>query len=269
VNLTFLSLRVNSGVFLANIVNPLLEIVNRFLSSTHSSAYEVTVFTEVDYGSLFSLMLISLTDRFFLADKSRLDVALMLINKQSSGTGQADIKVRHPLVIIELKVRLLQFCPSLRKLTLCLHSVTISCGKTTGAANSTPNSTATRRKTRSRILDVFSLSFSCSSFFPACSCLSQLIISHDRYARYWNCRRIFLTDYTSSLAFDIDTVSLKSVEAASVRLGHAICSYKDHKSAHSVYDYGPKLAIAYEAVEALCELGMVDEEVRGNSFTKG
>jgi hypothetical protein len=82
-----------------------------------------------------------------------------------------------------------------------------------------------------------------------------------RYASHWRCGRLFLSDYTSCIAFDINLDDLANRQDREIRLGHAICSYRDHKTAHSVYDYGPKLAVAYEAVEALCDLGMVDEQV--------
>jgi hypothetical protein len=39
------------------------------------------------------------------ADKSKLDICIMLINKQEVNATKAIISVRHPLVMIELKVR--------------------------------------------------------------------------------------------------------------------------------------------------------------------
>ncbi|GAA5854042.1 hypothetical protein JCM8547_008203 [Rhodosporidiobolus lusitaniae] len=78
-----------------------------------------------------------------------------------------------------------------------------------------------------------------------------------RYSHKWNCRRVFLSDYTFTMAYDIETSHIPA-EDANIKLGHSPCRIVNPNQARSVYDYGVSMAVAYEAVEALFELGLVN-----------
>ncbi|GAA5891768.1 hypothetical protein JCM6882_006200 [Rhodosporidiobolus microsporus] len=79
------------GAFLANIVNPILPIINAYIAEPFKAKYEVMPFTEVHIGK---------------DGNSYLDIALMLVEKQATSASRARTSILHPLVIIELKAGL-------------------------------------------------------------------------------------------------------------------------------------------------------------------
>ncbi|GAA6032651.1 hypothetical protein JCM8097_004862 [Rhodosporidiobolus ruineniae] len=88
-------------------------------------------------------------------------------------------------------------------------------------------------------------------FFRNCSC---------PYAHKWDCRRFYLSDYTHTLALDIPPQQVKNLDKH-INLAFAPCRKVSYSKATSVYDYGPKMAIAFDAVDALADLGLVDRDV--------
>ncbi|GAA6032589.1 hypothetical protein JCM8097_004830 [Rhodosporidiobolus ruineniae] len=81
--------------------------------------------------------------------------------------------------------------------------------------------------------------------------LPQLLM----YGHKWNCPRVFLSDYDTTMAFHFQPKHVGK-QGKQLKLGVAVCERLE--TPKSVYEYGPKMAIAFAAVEQLHALGMAD-----------
>jgi len=78
------------------------------------------------------------------------------------------------------------------------------------------------------------------------------------YCDSWECSRVILTDYSDTIAVDVD-LSLMENTQAPLRLSYLdVSTLTGHED---VFSYGPRATIAFQVFQGLRELGLLDNKV--------
>ncbi|GAA5900131.1 hypothetical protein JCM8208_002024 [Rhodotorula glutinis] len=88
--------------------------------------------------------------------------------------------------------------------------------------------------------------------------LPQLLM----YAHHWQCSRVYLSDYMSTIAMDIDFRAIG--RGIPVPVAFMPCT-ETSKRPGSVYEAGARMAITYDVAQALRELGVASREKLGGA----
>ncbi|GAA6032550.1 hypothetical protein JCM8097_004811 [Rhodosporidiobolus ruineniae] len=192
-----------------------------FLANVVYPAVEViNAFIAPEYAKVYEVQ--AFTEVHMRDDgTSYLDIVLMLINYQKHGAKEANITVQHPLLVIEMKrYHLVRLTDWTLPSLNNLHKIAES---------------------------------------NTAKLLPQLLM----YADKWDCARVYLSDYAGTIAFRVSPQAVRAHKAGTLKVGVALCEYvqyERYRTPRSVYDYGPRMAIAFDAVEELFSLGLVTKE---------
>lgn len=78
------------------------------------------------------------------------------------------------------------------------------------------------------------------------------------YCDSWECSRAILTDYSDTIAVDVDRSRMEHTQAP-LRLSYIDVSTLTGRE--DVFSYGPRASIAFQVFQALRELGLLDKKV--------
>ncbi|GAA5901256.1 hypothetical protein JCM6882_007728 [Rhodosporidiobolus microsporus] len=220
--------------FATNVLHPIIPILNQFISPKYQHLYEIALFSEVYHydpvqkSSKSSFLFFSSAQQLTLVKTTEtfVDYGIMVVDKsdkeahhEPSSAHLRKLSVLHPLVFNEVKRHDL--------------SATRDWGNSVAA---TPTVLGQKDGNTYELLP-------------------QLLMYADR----WECRRVYLTDYLDTIAFDLDPRQIRKPRSQ-IDLAFQPC-YHNPSKATSLYGYGARISIAFDAVEALLELGMVDPEL--------